>query len=74
MSIHIDIPFDSSEYPFSRNKKNRQRFQSSWYKMFNWLAYSFAKNDAYCLLYYLFVEKVTGRFGAHAFTIGRFHN
>jgi len=54
------IPSNSSGYPFSGTEKNRQRFQSSWYKMFNWLEYSPTKDAAYCLPCYLFGKKPTG--------------
>jgi hypothetical protein len=40
------IHSNSSGYPFSRIGKNRWRFQSSWYKMFNWLEYSPTKDAA----------------------------
>ena len=51
---------DSFEYLFSRNKKNRRRFQSSWHKMFNWLKYSPKKDATYCLPCYIFSKKPTG--------------
>jgi hypothetical protein len=54
------IPSNSFEHPFSGIGKNRRRFQSSWYKMFNWLEYSPTKDAAYCLPCYLFGKKPTG--------------
>ncbi|XP_062155175.1 uncharacterized protein LOC133863230 [Alnus glutinosa] len=60
------IPSNSFGYPFSGIGKNRRRFQSSWYKMFNWLEYSPTKDATYCLPCYLFGKKPTGRPGANA--------
>ncbi|XP_059446621.1 uncharacterized protein LOC132178187 [Corylus avellana] len=71
---HRFIPSSSSGYPFSGTEKNRRRFQSSWYKMFDWLEYSEAKDAAYCLPYFLFAKRPTGRFGGSAFTIEGFRN
>jgi hypothetical protein len=68
------VPSSSFEYPFSNNEKNRRRFQSSWYTMFDWLEYSPAEDIAYCLPCYIFSKKSTSRFGAHAFTIEGFRN
>jgi hypothetical protein len=68
------VPSSSFEYPFSDNEKNRRRFQSSWYTIFDWLEYSPVKDVAYCLPCYIFSKKSTSRFGAHAFTIERFRN
>jgi hypothetical protein len=68
------VPSSSSEYPFSDNEKNRRRFQSSWYTIFDWLEYSSVKDVAYCLPCYIFSKKSTSQFGGHAFTIERFRN
>jgi hypothetical protein len=68
------IPSSSSGYPVSGIEKNRRRFQSSWYKMFDWLEYSEVKDAAYCLPCFLFAKKPTGRFGSSAFTIDGFRN
>jgi hypothetical protein len=68
------IPSNSSGYPFSGIEKNRRRFQSSWYKMFDWLEYSEDKDAAYCLPCFLFAKKPIGRFGGSAFTIEGFRN
>ena len=66
---HRFIPSSSSGYPFSGTKTNRRRFQSSWYKMFDWLEYSEDKYAAYCLPCLLFAKKPLGRFGGSTFTI-----
>jgi hypothetical protein len=71
---HRFIPSSSSGYPVSGIEKNRRRFQSSWYKMFDWLEYSEVKDAAYCLPCFLFAKKPTGRFGGSAFTIDGFRN
>jgi len=54
---HRFIPSISSGYPFLGTGKNRQRFQSSWYKMFNWLEYFPTKDAAYCLPCILFGKR-----------------
>jgi hypothetical protein len=68
------ISSESSRYPFLGTRKNHRGFQSSWYKIFNWLEYSSTKDAAYCLPCYLFGKKPTRRPGANAFTIEGFRN
>jgi hypothetical protein len=73
--VHIDLfLLKIIDIHFRELEKNRQRFQSSWYKIFNWLEYSPTKDAAYCLLCYLFGKKPIGRPGANAFTIKGFRN
>jgi hypothetical protein len=57
VGLHRFIPSNSSGYPFSVIEKIRRRFQSSWYKMFDWLEYSEDKHAAYCLPCFLFAKK-----------------
>jgi hypothetical protein len=71
---HTFIPSSSSGYPFSGTEKNRRRFQSSWYKMFDWLEYSEYEDATYCLPCFLFAKKPTGQFGGSAFIIEGFCN
>jgi len=71
---HRFIPSISSGYPFLRTGKNRRRFQSPWYKMFDWLEYFPTKDAAYCLSCYLFNKRPTGQPRANAFTIEGFRN
>jgi len=59
--VHIDsFLLTILNIHFLGTEKNRRKFQSSWYKMFNLLEYSPTKDDAYCLPCYLFGKKVNG--------------
>jgi hypothetical protein len=71
---HRFIPSSSFGYPVLGIDKNRRRFQSSWYKMFDWLEYSEDKDATYCLPCFLFAKKPTWRFGGSAFTIEGFRS
>ncbi|KAL7154807.1 hypothetical protein ABFS83_03G028000 [Erythranthe nasuta] len=64
-----------ANYPYSKKKKYRRRFQYSWFAQFpTWLEYSPTTDAAYCLPCYLFASKPNGRFGANAYTVAGFRN
>jgi hypothetical protein len=42
---------------FRKLKKTSEDFQTSWYKMFNWLKYFEEKYAAYCLAYFVYAKK-----------------
>ncbi|KAF8376972.1 hypothetical protein HHK36_030343 [Tetracentron sinense] len=64
-----------TNYPLFGSVKHQRRFQSSWFKLFPpWLQYSASKDAAFCLPYYLFTKKPTGRPASSAFTIEGFRN
>ncbi|WOH03770.1 hypothetical protein DCAR_0623170 [Daucus carota subsp. sativus] len=69
-------PFQITNYNFPKKQFNKEMksFQANWFKEFDWLEYSVAKDEAYCLWCYLFKPDREENTGKNAFTTAGFNN
>nr|XP_017221282.1 PREDICTED: uncharacterized protein LOC108198012 [Daucus carota subsp. sativus] len=69
-------PFQITDYNFPKKQLNKEMrsFQANWFKEFDWLEYSVAKDEAYCLWCYLFKPDREENTGKNAFTTAGFNN
>ena len=57
-------------YSLSGKDDHPRRFQYTWFSLFRlWLEYSSLKDDTYCLPYYLFSRKPSGRPDSDVFIV-----
>jgi len=55
-------------YPKKKIGDRLRSFHDSWFKNFNWLEYSVAKDAAFCFYCYIFKQQRQENFGVDAFT------
>ncbi|XP_074378046.1 uncharacterized protein LOC141719568 [Apium graveolens] len=68
--------FQVFDYNFPKKQFNKEMrtFQANMFKEFDWLEYSVAKDEAYCLWCYLFKPNREENTGKNAFTTAGFNN
>jgi hypothetical protein len=61
-------------YPKKKIRDRLRNFHDSWFKNFNWLEYSVAKDATFCFCCYIFKQQRQENFGIDAFTNNGFSN